>query len=147
MGLHCLVPVLNSQYNTASHRLPIENQRDKEQQTLLKSIISHSLGTTCHRHNIEQFDPWQVVPRQEIAPLFQQCLLLSVALVASGKPGVLLGNIIMNFANANFVSFCVFICESLQCIFFFYDKSESSSGTKLYNTLLYIIFSWPRNLI
>ena len=47
-------------------------QRDREQQTLLKSISI--LGTTCHgsvapsQAFTPQFDPWQVAPRQVFTP-------------------------------------------------------------------------------
>ena len=43
--------------------VPRDNQRDREQQTLLKSISSHR-----DQFAMDQFDPWQVVPRQVFTP-------------------------------------------------------------------------------
>ena len=62
------------------HRLPRDNQRDREKQTLLKSITSHRVYIPVW----EQFatdlsDPWQVVPRQVFTPYSR--LLISTAFV------------------------------------------------------------------
>ena len=48
-----------------SHRLPRDNQRDNEQQTLLKLISSHmEYIPVWEQLATDQFDPWQVVPIQ-----------------------------------------------------------------------------------
>ena len=50
-----------------------DNKRDREQQTLLKSISSH--------REFDEFDPWQIVPRQIFTTYSR--LLISTAFVVS----------------------------------------------------------------
>ena len=71
-----------------SHRLPRDNQRDKEQQTLLKSISSHKEKIPVWEQlATDQFDPWQVVPEQVFIPY--SCLLISTAFVFFSRVGYL----------------------------------------------------------
>ena len=52
-----------------SHRLPGNNQRDREHQMLLKSLNSHmELIPVWAQFATDQFDPWQVVPKQVFTP-------------------------------------------------------------------------------
>ena len=71
-----------------THRLPRDNQRDREQRTLLKSISSHSeLIPVWEQLATDQFDPWQVVPRKVFTPYSR--LLISTAFVFVSRIGSL----------------------------------------------------------
>ena len=63
------------------HWLPRDNQRDREQQTLLKSISS----PVWEQLAMDQFDPWQVIPRQVFTPYSR--LLISTAFVVVSRVG------------------------------------------------------------
>ena len=64
----------------SSHRFPRDDhQRDREQQTLLKSISSHTvLISVWEQLATDQFDPWRVIPRQVFTP-FPTCVVVSRA--------------------------------------------------------------------
>ena len=71
-----------------THRLPRDNQREREQQTLLKSINSHrEVIPVWEQLATDQFDPWQVVPRQ-VFPLYSR-LLISTAFAVISRDGCL----------------------------------------------------------
>ena len=54
-----------------------DNQRDREQRMLLKSISSHrELIPVWEQLATDQFDPWQVVPRQVCTiSIFHVCMV------------------------------------------------------------------------
>ena len=74
-------PALNTLffYVYVSHRLPRDNKRDAEQQTLLTLISG--------QREYDQNDPWQVVPRQVFTPYSR--LLISTAFVVLRRVGCL----------------------------------------------------------
>ena len=70
-----------------THRLPRDNQRDREQRTLLKSISSRSeLIPVWEQLATDQFDPRQVVLRQIFTPYSR--LLISTVVSRIGSLGV-----------------------------------------------------------
>ena len=74
--------------SSKSHWLPRYNQRDRDQQMLLKSVISHREKIPVWEQlAMDQFDPLQVVPRQVFTPY--SCLLISVAFVVVSHVGCL----------------------------------------------------------
>ena len=75
-------------HSRPSHRLPRDNQRDREQQTLLKSISTHrELIPVWEQLATDQFDPWQVFPRQVFIPYSR--LLISAVFVVVNRVGCL----------------------------------------------------------
>ena len=69
-------------YWAYAHRLRRDNQRGREQQTLLKSINNHrEYIPVWEQLATDQFDPWQVVPRQVYTHYSR--LLISAAFVAN----------------------------------------------------------------
>ena len=69
-------------------QLPRDNQRDREQQTILKSISSHRERIPVYEQlSTDQFDPWQFVPRQVFTPYSR--LFISTAFVIVSPVGCL----------------------------------------------------------
>ena len=67
----------------------MDNQRDREQQTLLKSITEQSerVNTFLGKLATDQFDPWQVAPRQVFTPYSR--LLISTVFDVVSRVGCL----------------------------------------------------------
>ena len=73
---------------TPTHRLPGDNQRDREHQTLLKSISSHKEWIAVKEQlATDQFDTWQVVLKPVFTPYSR--LLISTAIVVVSRVGCL----------------------------------------------------------
>ena len=79
---------LNRHFKPYAHQIPIDNQIDREQQTLLNAINSYREKILVwEQHATDQFDQWQVVPRQVFTPYSR--LLISTAFVVVSHVGCL----------------------------------------------------------
>ena len=68
--------------HNSTHRLPRDNQRNREQQMLWKSKSSHREIPVWEQAATDQFDLWQVVPRQVFTP-YSHLLISTVFVVVS----------------------------------------------------------------
>ena len=76
--------------STQTHRLPRDNQRDRQKQTKLNSTGGNRVLIPVWEQlatDQTETDPWQVVPRQIFTPY--DCLLISVAFIVLCRVGCL----------------------------------------------------------